>query len=61
MYCLCCRYKGVLRKGEIFPTTIPKANLREAFLKRCSQQTRLSRGRQQVGVQNIDTVVQGSR
>lgn len=49
----CCRYKGVLRKGEIFPTTISKAALREAFLKRCSQQTRLSRGRQQVGVHCI--------
>ncbi|KAF8056147.1 Eif2d [Scenedesmus sp. PABB004] len=37
-------FKGVLRKGELFPTHIPKAELRDAFLRRMAPQTCVRRG-----------------
>ena len=36
--------QGVIKKGEIFPTHLPKSQLREAFLKRMQLQCRISRG-----------------
>lgn len=37
-------FKGLIKKGEPFPTHIAKASLRESFLKRCIAQTRIIRG-----------------
>eukprot|EP00775_Hariotina_reticulata_P004819 gene4819-5066_t len=37
-------YKGLIKKGELYPTHIAKAELREAFLKRLQPQTCISRG-----------------
>eukprot|EP00878_Enallax_costatus_P022121 GHUV01023459.1.p1 GENE.GHUV01023459.1~~GHUV01023459.1.p1 ORF type:complete len:549 (+),score=212.06 GHUV01023459.1:91-1737(+) len=37
-------YKGLLKKGELYPTHIAKSDLREAFLRRLQPQTRISRG-----------------
>lgn len=36
--------KGVLKKGELFPETLPKDALAPAALARCAQNTRISRG-----------------
>jgi translation initiation factor 2D len=36
--------KGVLKKGELFPETLPKDALAPAALARCAQHTRVSRG-----------------
>jgi translation initiation factor 2D len=36
--------KGVLKKGELYPETLPKAGLAAAALARCQQQTVVSRG-----------------
>lgn len=37
-------FKGTIKKGELYPTHIAKADLREAFLKRMQPQTCISRG-----------------
>ena len=37
-------FKGLVKKGEPFPSKLPKALLRESFMKRCVAQTRISRG-----------------
>jgi translation initiation factor 2D len=41
-------FKGVLKKGDTFPTHLPKREVTDAFLKRMLPQQRLSRGPQQV-------------
>uniref|UniRef100_A0A7S3QT49 SUI1 domain-containing protein n=1 Tax=Dunaliella tertiolecta TaxID=3047 RepID=A0A7S3QT49_DUNTE len=37
-------FKGIIKKGELFPSHLPKAELRAAFLRRCHPQCRISRG-----------------
>lgn len=37
-------FKGVVKKGEAYPTTLPKAQLRERFLARNQAQTLVARG-----------------
>lgn len=37
-------FKGIVKKGETFPTTLPKAQLRERFLARMQPQTLVARG-----------------
>jgi hypothetical protein len=39
--------QGVIKKGETYPTHLPKAELRGRFLDRCHLQCRISRGAQQ--------------
>ncbi|KAF6250354.1 hypothetical protein COO60DRAFT_1576296 [Scenedesmus sp. NREL 46B-D3] len=41
-------YKGLIKKGQLYPTHIAKADLREAFLRRLQPQTCISRGQQHV-------------
>ena len=41
-------FKGVLKKGDAFPTHLPKRDVADAFLKRMLPQQRLSRGPLQV-------------
>ena len=40
--------QGLVKKGEPFPTHLPKADLRACFLARCQSQCRISRGAEQV-------------
>jgi translation initiation factor 2D len=41
-------FKGVIKKGQPFPTALDKAELRDKFLARMQAQTRVSRGGYQV-------------
>ncbi|GLC72504.1 hypothetical protein PLESTF_001258200 [Pleodorina starrii] len=41
-------FKGLIKKGEIFPTHLAKADLREAFMRRMHLQCRITKGNQQV-------------
>ncbi|GLI62284.1 hypothetical protein VaNZ11_004846 [Volvox africanus] len=41
-------FKGLIKKGETYPTHLAKADLREAFLRRMHLQCRISKGQQQV-------------
>ncbi|GAX73699.1 hypothetical protein CEUSTIGMA_g1151.t1 [Chlamydomonas eustigma] len=41
-------FKGLIKKGETYPTHLSKADLRDCFLKRCQAQYRISRGSEQV-------------
>ncbi|PNW83028.1 hypothetical protein CHLRE_06g303650v5 [Chlamydomonas reinhardtii] len=41
-------FKGFIKKGETYPTHLPKSELREAFMRRMHLQCRLSRGAYQV-------------
>ncbi|KXZ46941.1 hypothetical protein GPECTOR_39g435 [Gonium pectorale] len=41
-------FKGLIKKGELYPTHLAKAELREALMRRMHPQTRISRGAQQV-------------
>eukprot|EP00198_Chlamydomonas_reinhardtii_P001918 XP_001691254.1 predicted protein [Chlamydomonas reinhardtii] len=43
-------FKGFIKKGETYPTHLPKSELREAFMRRMHLQCRLSRGAYQVCV-----------
>jgi len=40
-------FKGLVKKGEPFPSTLPKADLREALMRRCGAQCRITRGGEQ--------------
>lgn len=37
-------FKGVIKKGDAYPTTLPKADLKRLFLDRMQPQTRVARG-----------------
>ncbi|KAG2432033.1 hypothetical protein HYH02_013103 [Chlamydomonas schloesseri] len=41
-------FKGFIKKGETYPTHLPKAELRDCFMRRMHMQCRLSRGPYQV-------------